>query len=275
MCWIAAIPKGKQVKDEYLYNAYCNNKDGAGFMYIDDNGNLIVDKGYFSFEEFMDAFKKVPIEKARIVHFRQGTGGKKDAENCHPFFVNKNLAFAHNGVISIGASDNHSDTWHFNEEILKPLFNGRNGYKRIYNAGIQFLLKEAIGSGNKLAFLTTDEEVVIINETAGNKSNAEGIWYSNYMHLNSHYRSYQNKNYYRHSDWEYEYSGFKRHNDSVDVETEIITDFDFGKDIPTYNQFLQDMYIEYIAELQLAPPEEEDEGEKNEEKEIRLDAVGE
>jgi len=194
MCWIAVIPGGMEVKEEYFRKAFSNNLDGAGHCYVRD-GEIVTEKGFFKFEDWYESYNEVSKDIIRVVHFRASTGGKKDDENCHPFLVNRYIAFAHNGVFNeIQQSAEHSDTWHFNEEILKPFFNG--GYKKIYSSGMQFMLKEAIGSGNKLVFLTIEGKAVIINAKAGfwrdgenvTEVEGKGIWFSNTMHTYQRYR---------------------------------------------------------------------------------------
>ena len=58
-----------------------------------------------------------------IVHFRIGTHGTSNGiYNVHPFYVDKNLVFAHNGMIhKVDDCKKRSDTRVFNDTFLKPL----------------------------------------------------------------------------------------------------------------------------------------------------------
>jgi predicted glutamine amidotransferase len=126
MCWIALFTAGKNLNKEKLQNAWDENNDGGGFMYA-ENKKLFVEKGFVDFESFYEAYSKVDINISRVIHFRKVSSGKENAENCHPFYVNDGLAFCHNGTI-FGIKDylndaekDFSDTYLFNEKILKPL----------------------------------------------------------------------------------------------------------------------------------------------------------
>jgi glutamine amidotransferase len=173
MCVIAASPKNVVIPKENLEQCYKSNSDGAGFM-VAKNNSLIVKKGFFSFDEFYDAY--APYEKDKVVcHFRIKTHGERNAENCHPFPVAENMAFVHNGVIRIKEENkNFSDTWHFNEKIIKPMYRDNQAFiRKLYN---QELIKEFIGY-SKLVFLDNKGRGVIINEDKGTWK--DGVWYSN------------------------------------------------------------------------------------------------
>lgn len=193
MCIIFHKPKNIILPNEVLENCWKSNPHGAGFMVAKDN-KLIVNKGFFSLEEFINAYDVYKTENI-VAHFRWATHGNKDTNNCHPFVVNENLAFAHNGVIhGIHKTGSvNSDTWHFNEEIIKPLVNEfPNAWK---HKTLKFLLQEKIGKTNKLVFLSADGSVSIYNEERGEK--AYGCWFSNvdYKELrNRNYSSYSRYN---------------------------------------------------------------------------------
>lgn len=174
MCIIVAIPQGKQVTKQTLKRCWDNNPHGGGFMY--SNGNkVIVNKEMASFKKYWKAFTQAKdnYDTSFVCHFRISTHGKINETNCHPFLVNKNLGFAHNGIIyAAPKSDNFSDTYMFNEAILKHLPN-----TFLTNTAHVSLISQYIGSGSKLAFLNTKGEITIINDKAGVWD--DGVWYSN------------------------------------------------------------------------------------------------
>lgn len=174
MCLLAAsFSKIKNI--EALENGFCNNSHGAGFCYSDNN-RLFVEKGFFTFEEFIEAYNKIPDESANLVHFRLATGGKINEENCHPFYVNENLAFAHNGVFGcVNSTALHSDTYEFNRLLLQPLFNKNTNYM-VFKPEMKYLLEKTIGY-NKVAFLNNSGKIAICNEDNGDWN--DGIWWSN------------------------------------------------------------------------------------------------
>ena len=174
MCIIVAIPQGKQVTKQTLKRCWDNNPHGGGFMYSNSN-KVIVNKEMASFKKYWKAFTqaKENHDTSFVCHFRISTHGKINETNCHPFLVNKNLGFAHNGIIyAAPKSDNFSDTYMFNEAILKHLPNNF-----LTNTAHVSLISQYIGSGSKLAFLNTKGEITIINDKAGVWD--DGVWYSN------------------------------------------------------------------------------------------------
>ena len=177
MCLLIAARK-KILDKDALESGYDNNSHGAGFAYSKDN-QLFVEKGFFSFDDFLTAYNNIPDNSPNIVHFRLATGGLMNDVNCHPFSISKNLAFAHNGIFSfIDACAEFSDTYHFNEEFMKPLFAKNNA--GVYSTGAKFMIEKLIGY-NKLAFLNNKGDVTIMNQEAGDVHN--GAWYSNNSYM--------------------------------------------------------------------------------------------
>jgi len=192
MCIILAKPASKEVSKETLLECWNSNSDGAGYMY-NANGTLRIKKGFFSFDSFYQSYKDSVVGRNRkaVIHFRIKTHGEVNKENCHPFNVNTDVAFAHNGIISnVSTKDNKdfSDTWHFNEKILKPLV---TKYPDILeNPECQMLLDAFIGA-SKLAFLTAQDKMFIVNHEAGVFD--DGVWYSNRSYLPAKVYNYTSK----------------------------------------------------------------------------------
>lgn len=176
MCVIVALDANKIVDEETLRNCWVANDDGAGFMYAKDN-ELIHKKGLMTWEDFKEAWKSVPVDVPRVVHFRIKTHGKSDERNTHPFLITYRLGFVHNGVIN-GVSHSkkgYSDTWHFNEEFLKPMARMDGKFlEREYNTK---LISSYIGN-SKLVFLNHRGDMTFVNKHAGIQAE-EGIWFSN------------------------------------------------------------------------------------------------
>jgi glutamine amidotransferase len=174
MCIIASKPEGFTLDQETITNMWDNNPDGAGFMYAKGE-QLIIVKGLMTLEDFKQAYQRVG-ELPAVLHFRIKTHGKKNEVNTHPFRISNKLAFAHNGIISnIHCSDkDKSDTWHFNETILKPMVQHDGGFfRKPYNIE---LLKGFIG-WSKLAFMDNKGKMYFINEDKGEWQ--DGVWFSN------------------------------------------------------------------------------------------------
>lgn len=168
MC-IAILNIKKTLPKSYLENSFYNNDQGAGLLYVKDN-ELKVFKTYdekLFIKEYFAVRKqiKTPI----VLHFRIATSGFSEY-NLHPFLVNKNLGFVHNGVICGLGNKDFSDTYQFNE-MLKKL---PKGFLR--NHVIKELICNYIGT-DKLVFLDTNNEWNIINENRGHWY--DGNWFSN------------------------------------------------------------------------------------------------
>ena len=173
MCIAIYKPEGKILSQATLTECYDSNPDGAGFMYA-ENKKLHIEKGFFSFQSFYDAFKKHE-NKQTVLHFRIKTHGKIDTTNCHPFAVNNAIGFVHNGIISGFGDANHSDTIGFNQSILQPLVS-KWGNLALFQDPIIDLIEGRIGY-SKLVFLDRHGNHKIMNEHKGEWD--DGIWYSN------------------------------------------------------------------------------------------------
>jgi hypothetical protein len=173
MCIAIYKPKDKVLSLATLKECYTSNPDGAGFMYA-ENKKLHIEKGFFSFQSFYDAFKKHENKQA-VIHFRIKTHGKIDTTNCHPFAVNNAIGFVHNGIISGFGDANHSDTIGFNQSILQPLVS-KWGNLALFQDPIIDLIEGRIGY-SKLVFLDRHGNHKIMNEHKGTWD--DGVWYSN------------------------------------------------------------------------------------------------
>ena len=180
MCIAIYKPAGIDIPKETLIQCNRANNDGAGMAYSIGRG-MRIRKGYFNFEDFYAEYLEHK-DKQMLIHFRIATHGKIEKENCHPFFVTKNLAFIHNGIISHhGGNKDISDTRDFNYKILRPMVK-QFGEGIIFKKEFRHLIEQYIGY-SKLSFLHADGRVSIANALKGEWSN--GVWYSN-----SSYRPY-------------------------------------------------------------------------------------
>lgn len=182
MCIAVYLPKKKTIDAETLYNCYISNPDGMGFAYWDENNNLIVrkfvgqEKIMLGIEEFLMTRERY-IKKQMLIHFRIASHGKISKKTCHPFIVNKDTVFCHNGILSefskqLSLDSKISDTMLFNQKVLKklpPNFINQPLYKK--------MLEEMIGSYNKMIIMESDGRHWILNEEQGEWS--DGIWFSN------------------------------------------------------------------------------------------------
>jgi predicted glutamine amidotransferase len=177
MCVIVYKPKGVAIKKSYLQNCFNNNPDGCGYVFSSSVG-LSVRKGYFSFDSFWEDYYK-DFESNRkspfVIHFRIATSGNVDEINCHPFRIDEEVVFAHNGIFYElnGVDKRFSDTVLFREMYLKTLPSGW-----MYNRSIRALItKIAEDNDSKLVFLNDKGNKWIVGEDSGYWH--KGCWYSN------------------------------------------------------------------------------------------------
>lgn len=173
MCIAIYKPSDKILSQETLNECYDSNPDGAGFMYAQDK-KLHIEKGFFSYDSFYNAFKQHEHKQA-VIHFRIKTHGKIDTTNCHPFAVNNAIGFVHNGIINGFGDTDHSDTIGFNNAILQPLVH-KWGNLALFQDPIINLIEGRIGY-SKLVFLDRHGNHKIMNEGKGVWD--DGVWYSN------------------------------------------------------------------------------------------------
>lgn len=172
MCLAIYKPKGKTVPVEHLEQGYYSNPDGAGFAVANRN-KLSIHKGYFNFEEFLQAYSE-HAHLAAVIHFRYATHGAKNHYNCHPWDINGGeYALVHNGILNIASTDEKSDTGHYADSVIAPLLQRMSPHDSV----VKYLVETSIGHGNKIALLKRDGKAVIFN--AGKGVNEGGIWYSN------------------------------------------------------------------------------------------------
>lgn len=199
MCIAIYKPSGKTVSKAVLKTCFENNSDGAGFAYINTDyygKTKLKTHKFMEFEPFWVKYEKytrLMPESPFLIHFRIKTHGKRDIANCHPFMINQETAFIHNGIIiGVGSDPEMSDTRLFNKCILQEL--GTGWYN---NKAIVKLIADFIGM-SKLVILNVNGDVAIINEAKGVWH--EGIWWSN--------ESFKDRKTYQS---QYSYSGTSKH----------------------------------------------------------------
>lgn len=183
MCVAIYKPKNVILVKRVLKNCFENNPDGAGFAYPDEKGKqIVIERGFFGFRKFWRRYRTVQ-DRAMLIHFRIATSGKINAENCHPWELDKKHAFVHNGKIKDKLDgvncDEISDTGYFVQEILAPLFKkpGLKGKHWWGGFSFKWLMEQSIGTDNKMAILGADGMATIFNEAKGEWQYE--TWFSN------------------------------------------------------------------------------------------------
>lgn len=186
MCVAILAKPGQMLGNRELFSGWSSNPDGGGFAMVNNEGALEVGKGYLKYNDFKAALDEAIQRRAEdspmLIHFRIGTSGNKNSgPNTHPFeFTNAEGvrgAMIHNGILFTPTeekagkgADRKSDTRVVVDE-LGTLFALDKLKARRARVG------EAIGAGNKFAFLFENKDFVIINEGSGFWE--DNIWHSN------------------------------------------------------------------------------------------------
>ena len=174
MC-IAILNKlnARDVSKNELLNCWENNYDGAGLLWS-SGGELKSFKELKDFEVFYSMYQYARTESIGdvLIHFRISTHGEVNKTNTHPFIVNNELGFIHNGIIyEFGYEELFSDTYVFNRDVLQNLPSNF-----LENKGITTLINTIIDS-SKLVFLDIQGNGTIFNERAGTWD--DDNWFSN------------------------------------------------------------------------------------------------
>ena len=178
MCLAIYKPRKAAIPEEYLREGFASNPHGAGFA-VASGGRIEVHKGYMDFAGFMEDWQKHQRKQA-LVHFRLATHGARDETMTHPFWVSRDIAMIHNGIVRIETKGGNSDTAQYVEDVLAPL--ARSDGRFFLRPHIRTMGEAAI-SGSKFCFLKADGTWGIWNESDGHWK--DGVWYSNHGYLRS------------------------------------------------------------------------------------------
>lgn len=184
MCIIIYHEGGDVVPEEHFDNSIVNHPDGYGLTYMNKKGRIIIYKnldGGVLKKKYYDLVE-VNNTSPFILHFRNATHGTPSTKNCHPFRIDKDYVFAHNGTVHpcIPHKENigdYSDTRIFNEDVLRHLPD-----QWFMNQAIEELLEDYIGA-SKLAIMNKQGSVWLINGHKGTLD--KNIWYSNESYKNN------------------------------------------------------------------------------------------
>lgn len=177
MCVIIYLPKEKNITNADLRRAYKANPDSVGYMYA-HSGKLVLER-FLAFRPFLSKFrqdlKKYGAESDFTIHFRIATSGKVDIANCHPFRIDKDHGFVHNGVITGWGSGVCSDTNEFRTKVLTPMAKAFPDFME--SESVEELIRGYVGTYNKLVFMKADGNSWILNAPQGTW--VHGVWFSN------------------------------------------------------------------------------------------------
>lgn len=230
MCIAILTKPGIVVSDDHLKNSQETNPDGCGLAWVQPGGKLKVFKT-LDFAEFKRVYAKVCAkfpESNKLIHFRIRTHGNVDVQNCHPFVVDKDHAFIHNGTITMTAPSDkaaaYSDTFLFNKHILQNINLNIPNWMTEY--WIKAMLQKMIDH-SKIVVLRSDNNVLIVNEDKGHW--LDDVWYSNYSYKASKATySYggKGKEHQNNKDWRKQVEAERKFRESVPGATHVLYGYD-------------------------------------------------
>lgn len=206
MCIIAIKPKNKELQEKSILQRCFNvNRDGSGYMYVNEQNEVVIKKGYMDFETYykdlVEDYDKHNLKNKNLVmHFRIGTSGQSKYGCTHPFAitdnydllnatrVKTNIGVCHNGIVSMFNSRlaKYSDTQIYIASVLTPIYKlNRNAFSY---SDVKKLIKDTTNS--KWAFLDKFDNLNIVGDFEEDNG---------YLYSNTTYRPYKPVTYYQYA----------------------------------------------------------------------------
>jgi hypothetical protein len=176
MCLIIHKPRGLEIPADLLEAAVSLNRDGWGLMGFSPDGDLLLERhAKVVLSEILETEKRYR-DAEYVLHLRKRTRGAANADNAHPFKVVDGVYLMHNGTLKLEPRvAGMSDSWHFVNDVLRPLAQRREGV--LLDNAFHRLLELALRSDNKLALLDYPaRRIVLINQAHG--AELDGLWLS-------------------------------------------------------------------------------------------------
>ena len=184
MCILITKPRSAAFPPvEAIQNSVINNPDGFSMAYNID-GELITYKS-MSAAQFVAQYRRItalcdPKTTGMIIHARIATHGSVGLKNCHCWksFVGDSaeMAFAHNGILSVPPRDGMTDSETFLRDYFEPAF--VRGSWMIANRVIAHMI-----GGSKIAFIDRSGNI----RKFGYFISDDGCSYSNTSYLGSRF----------------------------------------------------------------------------------------
>lgn len=204
MCILIVKPQNRLVPSrEILKECFDRNPDGAGICYAKNN-QIVLKKGFMTFEEFFVEANKIPTESSALIHCRIGTSGGNVPELTHPYPLTNNIkelkrtqmvikgskdspkyAVGHNGIFYEynNRDDGINDTCAFIANILYPL---NISVSNLLDKNLDAIINKLVGT-SKIAILRTDGEIAMFGD---GWIEDNGIFYSNNTYKKITYTKY-------------------------------------------------------------------------------------
>ena len=115
MCLIIHKPKGKRIPADIVQRAKLINPHGFGITYLDTGET----RKLFKYD-LVDKILATP--RPIVAHFRFATVGTIDANNIHPFHIDKDTVIFSNGTVAGYGTKTTSDIAHIADRVLPKMY---------------------------------------------------------------------------------------------------------------------------------------------------------
>ena len=176
MCLIIHKPAGLPIAHDLLEAALAFNQDGFGLMGFTPTGRFILRREpTIALHELLETERRYR-EAELVLHLRLRTRGDAEEHNAHPFRVTAQAWLMHNGTLRLPIRlAGRSDTWHFVQDVLRPLAQRRSGV--LFDNAFLKLLEMALRPENKVVLLdAASQRIEILNRAHG--AELDGLWLS-------------------------------------------------------------------------------------------------
>lgn len=176
MCLIIHKPAGLPIAHDLLEAALAFNQDGFGLMGFAPSGHFVLRREpTISLQDLFDA-ERQHREAELVLHLRLRTRGDAEEHNTHPFRVTDHAYLMHNGTLRLPTRvAGRSDTWHFVQDVLRPLAQRRSGV--LFDPAFLQLVQMALRPENKVVLLdAAHRRIEILNREHG--AELDGLWLS-------------------------------------------------------------------------------------------------
>lgn len=113
--------RGADLNRKTIERCARKHPDGMSLMWF-ENEEIKMFKTLDCVDHLYAKYRQVrDMNKTIALHFRRATHGEVSLKNCHPFWINRDMAFVHNGVIRMNEMpEDRVDTKVFRDKILRP-----------------------------------------------------------------------------------------------------------------------------------------------------------
>lgn len=188
MCVAVYKPAATTLTKADIIDMYCQNPDGLGVMWCDNDGLQVYRALPRSEEEAWQMYHALPLnERDAVLHFRWATHGSVRVENTHPFQVIDGLYMVHNGVLSVASlhldcGGDRTDSEAYIDAYLRPLLRrAADPLSMVTDTPFRSLIGSHIGT-NKFVFMDSKGRVSIVNKHLGatiRRGKTGDFWASN------------------------------------------------------------------------------------------------